>query len=58
MVYNNSQIAKITGLSRPTVSAILNGKQKNPRIETLEKIASVYKCSIDELRKKIKNRDL
>lgn len=47
-------IAKQTGLSRVAVSNILNGSQKNPKIQTLEKIANVLNCSVDRLRENIK----
>lgn len=49
MVYNKSDIARKTGLSRVAISNILNKKQKNPKIETLKKIAEVLDCSVDEL---------
>lgn len=54
MDYNKSLIAKETGLSRQAISKILNGKQKNPKIQTLEKIANTLNCSVDDLLKDIK----
>ena len=51
---NKVEIARQTGLSRVAVTNILNGKQKNPKIQTLEKIAEVMECSVDELRSKIR----
>lgn len=54
MVYNKSQIAKNTGLSRATVSKIFN-HQTNSKVETLEKIAKELDCSIADLRAKLKN---
>lgn len=54
MDYNKSLVARQTGLSRVAVTNILNGKQKNPKIQTLEKIAEVMECSVDELRSKIR----
>ena len=54
MSYNISQLARATKLSRPTITSILKGKQKNPKIQTLEKIAEVLNCSVDELMNKIK----
>ena len=52
--YNKAELARETGLSRPTVSAILNGKQKNPKIETLDKISSALGCTVEALRVEIK----
>lgn len=43
------EIANKTGLSRVAITNILNGKQKNPKIQTLEKIAEVLDCSVNEL---------
>lgn len=54
MDYNKSLIAEKTGLSRQAVTNILNGKQKNPKVQTLEKIAEVLNCSVDELRNRTK----
>ena len=45
------EIARRTGLSRVTISNILNGKHKNANIETLKKIADVLDCSIEDLMK-------
>ena len=55
MDYNKSEIARNTGLSRVAVSNVLNGKEKNPKLETLEKISRVLNCTIDELKSKIKS---
>lgn len=57
MIYNKSQIAKNTGLSRATISKIFNQKT-NSKVETLEKIALELNCSIDELRTKLKNGEV
>lgn len=51
-MYNKSEIAQKTGLSRATVSNILNKKQANPKIESLIKIANVLDCSVEDLIKK------
>ncbi|MBQ8443738.1 MAG: helix-turn-helix transcriptional regulator [Clostridia bacterium] len=48
------EIARKTGLSRVTISNVLNNKQKNPKVETLEKISNALNCSMEELRRKIK----
>lgn len=47
--YNRSDLARKTGLSRVTITNILNGKQKNPKSETLKKIAQVLNCTVDDL---------
>ena len=54
MVYNKSELAKATGLSRVSISQILNNKQKNPKLTSLEKIADVLGCSVTELIASIK----
>ncbi len=51
LVYNKSEIARKTGLSRVSVSNILNHKEKNPKLETLKKIAMALNCSVDDLLK-------
>lgn len=58
MVYNKTDLAKITGLSRATISKIFNSKGLNPKIETMEKIALALDCSIEDLRKKIKKEEI
>lgn len=58
MVYNKTDLAKITGLSRATISKIFNSKRLNPKIETMEKIALALDCSIEDLRKKIKKEEI
>lgn len=55
MDYNRSELAKKTKLSRQAISNILNGRQKNPKLQTLEKIAGAIGCSLDELSEEIKN---
>lgn len=49
MIYSKSEIARKTGLSRVSVSKILNGKEKNPKLESIKKIAEVLECSVDEI---------
>ncbi len=49
MVYNKSELARKTGLSRVAISRILNHKQKNPKLSTLQKLAKALDCTIDEL---------
>lgn len=48
---NRTEIAKKAGLSRQTVSAILNKTQKNPKMKSLIKLSRVLNCTIDELLK-------
>lgn len=57
MVYTKQEIAKKAGLSRATVSEIMNNRQRNPKIRTLEKIAAALECSVDELRAEIKKKE-
>lgn len=54
LVYNKSDVARKTGLSRQTIIKIFNGTQKNPKIETIQKIAHALDCSVDELLTQIK----
>lgn len=53
MIYNKSELAKKTGISRQSIINILSGKQKNPRIQTLEKIAEILGIDVITLRNKI-----
>lgn len=46
---SKTELAKQTGLSRIVISQILNGKQKNPRYQTLKKIATALDCSIEDV---------
>ena len=58
MVYTKQELAKKSGLSRATVSEILNHRQINPKLRTLEKLASALDCSVDELRMKILKKEV
>lgn len=53
MLYNKSEIARKTGLSRQAISKVLNFKQENPRIQTLKKIAEVLGLKTWEFVKEI-----
>ena len=48
---NNSavQIQKETGIHATTVSRIINGKQQNLGLETLDKLCTVLDCKIQDL---------
>ena len=45
----NYSIKTISGLSESTISDLLNFKTKNPRLETLLKIAKGLDVSVDEI---------
>ncbi len=47
--HNVSQIAKLAGLSGGGVSFILSGKHKNPKGQTLSKLAKVLGVTVDDL---------
>ncbi len=44
-----NELAEISGISRPQLSRIERGLQKNPTLETLVTISTALECSIDEL---------
>lgn len=46
------RLARLTGVSQPTIHRILKGISKDPENATLEKIAAYFKMSVDELRGK------
>ena len=46
--YTFKNIADKTGLPKSTVEKIFGGFNKNPTIESLQKIADVLECSIDD----------
>lgn len=43
------QLSKETGISDSLLGKILSGKVKNPRIDTVKKIANVLDVSIDDV---------
>lgn len=43
------QLSKETGISDSLLGKILSGKVKNPRIDTVKKIAKVLDVSIDDV---------
>ena len=45
----NYSIKTISGVSESTISDLLNSKTKNPRLETLLKIAKGLDVSVDEI---------
>ena len=45
----NEEIAKQTGLTTNTIARICSGRTKNPKLETLKKIAVVLDITLEEL---------
>lgn len=45
----NKKIAELTGISIVTVDTIFSGKNKNPTVNHLQKIAKVLDCAMDDL---------
>lgn len=43
------KLSELVGDNDSLVKSILSGKSRNPRIDTLEKIAAVLKCRVDDL---------
>jgi len=41
--YNNSEASRTTGISNPVLSAILNGKNKNPSQDTVQRLFDYFK---------------
>lgn len=46
--YTAAEIAKRTGLPKSTIDKIFGGFNKNPTLDSLEKIAQVLDCGIDD----------
>ena len=44
-----SKLEREANLTNSTIRNILNGKKKNPTIDTVIKIADVLDCSLDDL---------
>lgn len=49
---SQEQLAKKADITYSTLIKIESGNNKNPTLETLQKIAGVFKISLDELVKK------
>lgn len=47
--YTNKKIAELTGISLVTIDNIFSGKNKNPTVAYLQKIARVLECAMDDL---------
>lgn len=47
--FNVTQLARILGIKQPTLQRIFSGKVETPETETLQSLASYYKCSIEQL---------
>jgi len=50
-------LARRAGLTQSTIDSIMKGKSKNPKLETLEKIASGFDMTVDEFSAYIRNFD-
>lgn len=48
----NAQLAERTGISLSAIEKITTGKKENPTLDTMQAIADVIGCSIDEFRDK------
>lgn len=46
---NQVELAKKSGLGQSSISLILNNKRRNIELDTAQKLAKAFKCSIDEL---------
>lgn len=46
----NAQLAEMTGITLSTLDKITSGKNKNPTLDTLQAIADVIGCEIDDFR--------
>lgn len=46
----NADIAERTGISISTIDKITSGKKQNPTLDTLQAIADVIGCTIDDFR--------
>lgn len=44
----NAQLAESTGITLSTLDKITSGANKNPKLDTLQAIASVIGCSLDD----------
>ena len=47
--YSRTQLAKLVEVNPRTIELIENGKNKNPGIQTVEKLAKVLKVPISKL---------
>lgn len=46
---NEAELARRTGIPQPTLHKILSGKTADPRISTLQQLASYFQVSLDSL---------
>lgn len=46
--YTNKKIAELTGVSLVTIDNIFSGKNKNPTVTVLQKIAKIFECTVDD----------
>ncbi len=46
---SNRKIAELTGISQVSVDNIFSGKNKNPTVNSLLKIARIFECAMDDL---------
>lgn len=49
LITNQAQFSRDSEIPKRTIQEIIYGKNKNPRIDTLMKIASALNISIDDL---------
>ncbi len=46
---SNRKIAELTGISQVSVDNIFSGKNKNPTVNSLLKLARIFDCAMDDL---------
>lgn len=46
---NQAQLSKLSGVPQPMISMIETGSVPNPSINTMHRLASALKCTVDDL---------
>ena len=48
-IVSQTELARISGVPQPMICNILTGYTKNPRVDTVTKLARALRCAVEDL---------
>lgn len=48
-IASQAELARLSGVPQPMISMLVTGATKNPRLETMAKLAKALRCAVEDL---------